>query len=200
MTAPNAARNYHAPRRVAAAAATREAIAAAAERLFARYGYGGTTIAAVAEEAGVTPKSVYAFADKPGLLLLAVRRSAVPPGPEDAAGTLLRRYPVERAFEEAAHAEPTLREAWRRHERARRAGLKTLVRAHAEAGRLRPGLTVGRATDTLWALVTWHTVALLVEQRGWGRAKLAVWLDQLVETTLTDGPARDDRTGPRAGD
>jgi AcrR family transcriptional regulator len=185
MTALNMPTRYNAPRRIAAAAATKEAIAAAAERLFARHGYAGTTIAAVAEEAGVTPKSVYALSDKPGLLLLAVRRAAAAPVPEDLAGSLLRRYPVERAFEEAAHAEPTLREAWRRHERARRAGLKTLVRAYADAGRLREGLTVGRATDTLWALVTWHTVALLVEQRGWGRAKLTAWLDQLVATILT---------------
>ncbi|WP_433073164.1 TetR/AcrR family transcriptional regulator [Dactylosporangium sp. CA-052675] len=188
MTAPNTVRKYYAPRRVAQAALTREAIAAAAERLFARHGYAGTTVAAVAEEAGVTPKSVYALADKPGLLLLAARRSEAAPGPEDIAGALLRRYALERAFEEAAHAEPVLREAWRRHERARRARLKTLVREAADAGRLRPGLTVGRATDTLWALVTWHTVALLVEQRGWGRAKLAAWLDQLIETTL-GGPA-----------
>src|SRR3954452_23686911 len=133
MTAPNAVRIYHAPRRVAQAAATREAIAAAAERLFARHGYAGTTIAAVAEEAGATPKSVYALADKPGLLLLVVRRAEAAPGPEDTAGALLRRYPVERAFEEAAQAEPVLREAWRRHERGRRAGLKALVRAAADA-------------------------------------------------------------------
>jgi hypothetical protein len=131
---------------------------------------------------------VYALADKPGLLLLAVRRAQAAAGPEDTAGALLRRYPAERAFEEAALGEPALREVWRRHERARRAALKTIVRELADAGRLRPGLTVGRATDTLWALVTWHTVALLVEQRGWGRAKLAAWLDRLIETTVTTAP------------
>ncbi|MER7009584.1 helix-turn-helix domain-containing protein [Dactylosporangium sp. NPDC000555] len=196
MTAPNNGRSYHAPRRVAAATATREAIMAAAERLFARRGYAATTMAAIAEEAGVTPKSVYALADKPGLLLLAVDRpepaSASASGPEDVIGGLLRRYPMQRAFEEAAAAEPALREAWRRHERRRRAELKRLARAAADAGRLRPGLTVGRATDTLWALITWHTVALLVEQRGWGRAKVAEWLDQLLETVLTgDGRPRD---------
>ncbi|MFG2044130.1 helix-turn-helix domain-containing protein [Dactylosporangium sp. NPDC048998] len=192
MTVSNIGRSYHAPRRVAAAAATREAIVAAAERLFARRGYAATTMAAIAEEAGVTPKSVYALADKPGLLLLAVDRAEPGSGTEDLIGGLLRRYPVQRAFEEAAAAEPALREAWRRHERRRRAELKGLVRAAADAGRLRPGLTVGRATDTLWALVTWHAVALLIEQRGWGRAKLAEWLEQLMETVLTgDGQARD---------
>jgi AcrR family transcriptional regulator len=181
---------------------TRTAIIQAAARLFARQGYAATTIAAIAEESGVTPKSVYALADKPGLLLLAVEHTeaqarahehseAPEPEdrqtagePEDTAGALLRRYPIQRAFEQAAAAEPVLREAWRRHERRRRADLKRLVRAAADAGRLRPGLTVGRATDTLWALVTWHAVALLVEQRGWSRAKLTEWLDQLLETVL----------------
>jgi AcrR family transcriptional regulator len=188
MTASIRARGYHAPRRAAQAAATRTAIVAAAERLFARHGYAATTVAAIAEEAGVTPKSVYALADKPGLLLLAVERGAGEP--EEVVDALLRRYPVQRAFEEGAAAEPVLREAWRREERRRRADLKRLVRAAADAGRLRPGLTVGRATDTLWALVTWHTVALLVEQRAWSRAKLAEWLDQLMEVLLTgDGRA-----------
>jgi AcrR family transcriptional regulator len=182
MTAPSRSREYHAPRRVAQAAATRAAIEAAAGRLFARHGYAATTVAAIAEEAGVTPKSVYAVADKPGLLLLAVE--GADEGDGDAVRAVLRGYPLQRAFEEAAAAEPAVREAWRRHERRRRAELKRLVRARAEAGRLRPGLTVGRATDTLWALVTWHTAALLVEQRGWSRAKLGEWFDQLVETLL----------------
>src|SRR6185295_11713027 len=110
--------NYNAPRRSAQAAATRTAIVAAAERLFARNGYAATTIAAIAEDAGVTPKSVYALADKAGLLLLAVELGEL--GEHGARGTgapgdvvdgLLRRYPVQRAFEEAAAAEPALREA-----------------------------------------------------------------------------------------
>ncbi|MEV6930739.1 TetR family transcriptional regulator, partial [Dactylosporangium sp. NPDC051485] len=91
---------------------------AAAGRLFARHGYAATTIAAIAEDAGVTPRSVYAVADKPGLLLAAV-------GPADAGDdvveSLLRGYPLLRAFEEAAAVEPAVREAWRRHERGRRA-------------------------------------------------------------------------------
>ncbi|WP_432824801.1 TetR family transcriptional regulator [Dactylosporangium sp. CA-092794] len=188
MAALNSGREYHAPRRVAQATATREAIVDAAGRLFARHGYAATAMAAVAEEAGVAAKSVYGVADKAGLLLLAVERDAAAGGTEDALEALLRRYPLLRAFEEAAAAEPVLREPWRRHERHRRAEVKRLVRAAAEAGRLRPGLTVGRATDTLWALVTWHAVALLVEQRGWSRAKLTAWLEQQVDAVLS-GPA-----------
>src|SRR5690349_5184445 len=98
---------YHAPRREEQAAATRSAILSAAARLFARHGYAATTMAAVAEEARVTPKSVYALADKPGLLrhAVAIADAAGRTG-EDVAAALLRRYPIERAFEEAAATEP----------------------------------------------------------------------------------------------
>jgi hypothetical protein len=58
------------------------------------------------------------------------------------------------------------------------------VRTVREAGGLRPGLTVERATDTLWALVTWHAVALLVEERGWSRRRLTAWLEDLFTTLL----------------
>ncbi|MGI5241591.1 helix-turn-helix domain-containing protein [Dactylosporangium sp. CA-139066] len=185
MTASKRSREYHAPRRVAQAAATRAAIETAAGRLFARHGYAATTVAAIAEEAGVTPKSVYAVADKPGLLLLALERAE--PGGGDLVDLLLRLYPLLRAFEEAAAAEPAVREQWRGHERRRRAELKRLVRDRAEAGQLRPGLPVGRATDMLWALLTWHTVALLVDERGWSRAKVRERLEQLIGTVLTGG-------------
>jgi AcrR family transcriptional regulator len=211
MTVAIPGRGYHAPRRAEQAAATRAAIITAASTLFAEQGYAATTMAAIAQEAGVTPKSVYTLADKPQLMLLAVDRAIVgddepvaltdrpqlravldDPDPaaqlhaaaQTGADTLLRLYPIYRAFEQAAAAEPALRVQWREYQRRRRTDVKRVVRALAEAGGLRPGLTVGRATDTLWALVTWHAVALLVEERGWGRAKLAAWLEDLFRTVL----------------
>src|SRR5690348_10776980 len=125
-------RRYHAPRRAEQAAATREAIITAASRLFAAQGYAATTITAIAADARVTPKSVYALADKPTLLLLAVDRAIV--GDDEpvallkrpavqammaerdpavqarlagrlGATTLLRLYPIYRAFEQAVAAE-----------------------------------------------------------------------------------------------
>ncbi|GAA2616532.1 hypothetical protein GCM10010399_54360 [Dactylosporangium fulvum] len=205
MTVVKSGRGQHSPRRAEQAAATRAAIIDAAGRLFAAQGYAATTVAAIAEEAGVTAKSVYTLADKPRLLLLAVTEAtggmtpdttAVLDAPDPAARvravahtgarTLLRLYPIHRAFEQAAAAEPALREPWQEHERHRRARIKKVVRAVAGAGGLRQGLTVGRATDTLWALVTWHAVALLVEERGWGRAKLAAWLEDVLAALLLE--------------
>ena len=62
---------------------------------------------------------------------------------------------------------------------------------------LRPGLTPERATDTLWATLTWHPVALLVEERGWTEADVAAWLRDVLAAVLT-GPAPDGvtRSGP----
>jgi TetR/AcrR family transcriptional regulator, regulator of autoinduction and epiphytic fitness len=54
-------RAYHAPRRAAAAARTRESIVAAAQDAFERLGWSGTTMRAVADQAGVSVKTVEAL-------------------------------------------------------------------------------------------------------------------------------------------
>src|SRR6478735_1384610 len=62
-------RTYESPRRRAQAAATRRQILDAAQRLFERNGYAATTMAAIAQEAGVALKTVYvAFDTKAGVL------------------------------------------------------------------------------------------------------------------------------------
>src|SRR6266545_1560110 len=62
-------RRYESPRRRAQAAETREQILDAARRLFEQQGYAGTTMAAIAAEAGVALKTVYlAFETKSGVL------------------------------------------------------------------------------------------------------------------------------------
>src|SRR5437764_12909973 len=62
-------RRYNSPRRIEQAAATRREILEAAQRLFERDGFAATTMAAIAEEAGVALKTVYvAFETKSGVL------------------------------------------------------------------------------------------------------------------------------------
>src|ERR671928_346257 len=62
-------RRYDSPRRRQQAAETRRLILEAAQRLFERDGYAATTVASIAREAGVAPKTVYvAFETKSGLL------------------------------------------------------------------------------------------------------------------------------------
>lgn len=204
-------RPYNAPRRAEQAAATRDAIISAASKLFAEQGYAATTMAAIAAQARVTPKSVYTLAEKPQLLLLAVDRAIVGDGEPVAladrpemrallaardpreqariaarlgAPALLRLYPIYRAFEQAAATDPGLRDTWRDYQRRRRTDVLRVVRAVADAGGLRSGLSVERATDTLWALVSWHPVALLVEERGWNQAQLTSWLEDVFVALL----------------
>src|SRR6266487_7168082 len=70
MTEPvKSTRRYESPRRREQAAATRREILDAAQRLFEKQGYGATTMAAIAAEAGVALKTVYvAFETKSGVL------------------------------------------------------------------------------------------------------------------------------------
>jgi AcrR family transcriptional regulator len=204
-------RPYHAPRRAEQAAATRAAIVDAASRLFAQRGYAGTTMAAIAAEARVAAKSVYLVAEKPQLLLLALDRAIT--GDDEpipfadrpdtravlqatdsreqieqaatlAAALLLRLYPLYRAFEQATAAEPELSHAWHDYQRRRRDDVTRVVDAVQRTSGLRPGLDRETAIDTVWALITWHPVALLVEERGWGTAELTDWLRDLLTTLL----------------
>src|SRR4051794_28973757 len=69
MSRPPVKRRYDVSSRRAAAAATRERICIAAEKLFLRDGYARTSIRAVAHDAGVAEATVYVvFADKATLL------------------------------------------------------------------------------------------------------------------------------------
>ena len=64
-----ARRRYHSPLRADQAEQTRRRILDAAFRLFAERGYAGTTIAAVADDAGVSPETIYlTLGGKRGLL------------------------------------------------------------------------------------------------------------------------------------
>jgi AcrR family transcriptional regulator len=66
---PPPTRAYHAPRRTAAAAETRQAILRAAKEQFEARGWAATTMRSIAMSAGVSPKTVEAlFATKPALL------------------------------------------------------------------------------------------------------------------------------------
>jgi AcrR family transcriptional regulator len=66
---PPPTRSYHAPRRTAAAAETRQAILRAAKEEFEARGWAATTMRSIAISARVSPKTVEAqFATKPALL------------------------------------------------------------------------------------------------------------------------------------
>src|SRR4029453_10291479 len=62
-------RAYHSPLRADQAARTRRRVLESARRLFVDHGYAGTTVAAVAADAGVSPETIYLYlGGKRGLL------------------------------------------------------------------------------------------------------------------------------------
>jgi AcrR family transcriptional regulator len=196
-------RSYHSPRRQQQAAATRQGILEAAQRLFEQRGYPATTMEQVAAEAGVALKTVYvAFATKSGLLraLWDLRLK----GDQDRAGVAERPWYREVIEEPGPERQLRANAANARMVKERIGGVLKILRsaapvdADAEAlwrligtdfydnqraivasldakGALRPGLEVAAATDILWALNHPDVWLLLVGERGWTPEQWERW-------------------------
>jgi AcrR family transcriptional regulator len=203
-------RTYRSPHRAAQAQATRAAILDAAARLFCENGYAGTTMQAVAAEAGVAVESVYGLASKARLLELAHERVVVEGAETPLAQRPEFRSPLEeadqrsqlrafaafaaplarpvasisRAFAQASATDATLAARWQEQEQRRLADMRTVVVAVASRGPLRPGLTVDSAAVTLWAALNWYTTYLVCEQTAGSDEDLAAWLEQTMAALL----------------
>jgi AcrR family transcriptional regulator len=197
-------RSYDSPRRRRQAADTRIDILEAALRRFAAKGYAGTSMAAIAADAGVAAKTVYlAFGSKSGLLLALWHRllrgdeEPVPVGERawyrevleetDPRGVLRLNARNSRAVKEragtllevlrgAAQVEPPVQALWRRIEREFYENQRAVVVRLAEIGALRRGLDAARGADILWTLNHPAVYALLVGERGWTAAEYEEWL------------------------
>ena len=196
-------RRYDSPRRREQAAATRSEILAAAQRLFERQGYAGTTMAAIAAEAGVALKTVYvAFETKSGLLrtlwhlLLRGGEGDAPvaerawfrevleePDPDHQLRLAARnsRAVKERAgalmgvIRSAAPADSDLDALWSRIQTDFYDNQRSIVKSLHTKKALRPGLDVTRAADILWTLNHPDLWQLLVGQRGWTPEQWERW-------------------------
>lgn len=182
-------------------AATRAAIVEAATAAFVQHGYAGTSIAAIAARADVSPESVYLiFANKRTLLGAVIEAAATGGGtrviddswlaavraePDQrarlalmAAATrdvLRRTAPVDAVARAAALSDPEIAEMCRAHDEQRRRDVRTLVDLLAECGPLR--MPRDRAADLMWALSrSTDLYRSLTVDRGWSdrRAQSAV--------------------------
>lgn len=196
-------RPYDSPRRREQAAATRVAILEAAERLFAERGYVATPVAAIAKEARVALKTVYAvFGTKAELLRAlwnlrmrgdeepvplpdrpSVREVLAEPDPErrlalvarNARRVRERTADVAEIVRQAAPADPQLDELWKRFERELyELGMREIARTLEHDGVL--SVDVASATDILWTLVHPDLYQLLVRRRGWSPDRYEAWL------------------------
>jgi AcrR family transcriptional regulator len=196
-------RSYHSPRRQQQAAATRQAILEAAQRLFERRGYPATTMEQVAAEAGVALKTVYlAFATKSGLLRALwdlrlkgdqseaavaerpwYREVVEEPDPErqlrgNARNARLvkeRIAGVLKILRSAAPVDPDAEALWRLIQTDFYDNQRVIVESLQARQALRPGLDVAQASDILWTLNHPDVWLLLVGERGWTPERWERW-------------------------
>jgi AcrR family transcriptional regulator len=199
-------RSYRSDLRQKQADETRRKIADAARRLFLTVGFDGTTIDAIAREAGVAAQTVYStFGSKRGILVELMERSAFGPSTEEAIRQVVATHdPIERLrlipriarqVYDARRAElellqgtgaiaPELAALAREIECQRFEAQKLHITLLSESGRLRPGLSVSAARDILWALTGWELYRSLVQERGWSSDQYEAWLGELLVASL----------------
>jgi AcrR family transcriptional regulator len=202
-------RPYRSSVRAEQAQRTRARILDAARTSFLERGFSATTIAAVAEQAGVAPETVYAaYRNKAGLLESVVLRGVHRDGESD--DVLDRRWVKEllglpelpaRLAALARHTAATVKLTSPMYAVIREAGeLNGLQRqllemrfreqhkvmaAIAKAESLPSGLTVEDAADTFSALASPELHHILTVDRGWSQRRYARWLERTVESALT---------------
>jgi AcrR family transcriptional regulator len=201
-------RAYRSDRRREQAQETRRGMLEAAGRLLAERGYAGTTIAAVAREAGVAPETVYAaFRNKRTLVGELVRASvrgagSAPPASEQAGARALAAAPTQvdqiRLFAGdvsarlervgpvletlASAADPELAQLRANVDRDRLEGMRRFVAALERPGPLR--LDAAAAAETVWALASPELHTLLRGRRGWPPERYAAWLEEMLAAAL----------------
>jgi AcrR family transcriptional regulator len=197
-------RAYDSSSRKESARATRQSIFDAARRLFLERGYAGTTMPAIAQNAGVALDTVYAtVGKKPTLFRMLVetaisgRDEAVPAeerdyvrairAEPDAARKLQvyaaalrtiqpRLAPLFQVLQAAAPLDPDLRALWQEISQRRAANMRLLAKELAATGRLRAGLSDSMVADIIWSMNSPEFYLLLVEQRGWSPEEFECWL------------------------
>jgi AcrR family transcriptional regulator len=205
MTGPvKRVRDYNSPLRREQAAATHQQILEAAQQLFEQHGYSATTMSAIAEEAGVSLKTVYlAFDTKPGLLRALWQFVLV--GEDNDAPVAQRSWyrdvveetdPVRqlqlnarnsrivkqraaalmRVIRDAAPADADLGALWRTIGTEFHANQRVIVKLLHDHKALRRGLGVERGGDLLWMLNHPDVWQLLVVERGWSPRRYERWL------------------------
>jgi AcrR family transcriptional regulator len=196
---------YHSPLRVRQAAETRQTVIAAAARLFTDRGWAGTTLAAVASEAGTAVETIYsAFGSKSGLLIGAIDVAIV--GDDDQVSlvdrpefaslgvgprserleaaariitrALVRAVPLMGALQEASASDEASKVRWDAYEADRR----TVI-----SGGLELILGVPPAetlVDSIWALAGPEVFTKLTQERDWPVERYEQWLIETASTLL----------------
>jgi AcrR family transcriptional regulator len=186
-------RRYDSARRQEGAERRRTAVVEAARRLFVRDGFAATTIARIAEDAGVSEEMVYkAFGNKIALVRAIRDRALAGEGPVHAERrsdkmqasqhdprTIIRGWgvltmevaprvaPVLLLVRDAAASDPELARLQEEMDASRLTRMTHNARTLLKDGHLREGITLDAATDVLWTYSSPELYELLVIRRGW---------------------------------
>ena len=206
-------RSYNSVNRRSAAERTRRRIIDEASQLFLARGYARTSIESIAEQAGVSPATVYKVFSNKVAIVKAVGDVAVV-GDHDAVpldqrdwvrsaltetnaaraveiivrngvAVLARISPIIEMVSAAALVEPELTDLVEAGDRGRRQGFRAFVSSLHDRGQLRDGLSVDDGTDVLFVLQSPQTFVTLVQRRGWSIERFSDWLvDQVCFALL----------------
>jgi AcrR family transcriptional regulator len=204
-------RRYVSARRAEQARQTRREIVAAAHRLLVDRGYPGTTIEAIAEEAGVAIQTIYSAVGNKRAVLWAVLDTAV--AGDDAPRTLLERFreeldgvveprerlrravgfgrrimersaDVHRIMRSAAGSDPEVAAALAEAEHRRYRDSGDIVRLIAGTDGFGPSMDAETAADLWFALTGYETHQVLIGDRGWSPQRYEHWMARTLEVIL----------------
>ena len=201
-------RSYNSPLRADQALQTRRKVLESARRLFVERGYAGTTVAAVADDAGVSPETIYlSLGGKRGLLEGVMDIT----GPHDSAADddkwwrlvdelaspvarldkmveyscriLARTRPIHAIIRGAADKEAFAADLGRRLLNERLATQTERIEQYL-AGQLRPGLSFRAAGERYCALTSPELYHLLTVELAWTAQQHQRWVTELLQTEL----------------
>ncbi len=207
-----ARRAYHAPRRAAAAARTREAIMAAAKDAFERLGWSGATMRGVADQAGVSVKTVEAlYRTKAELLKTAVdyaiagdlrpvpilgrEPAAAMEAAPDAAAMLdlharharaisQRAVPIMWVVEQAAPAHQEMARLWAQMSDNRRSGARWAAATLLSKRGVAPEIGQLYAEEVFWIAIDPGTYRSLTLGRGLSPSGFQAWIRNFYDKML----------------
>ncbi|MDP8961362.1 MAG: TetR/AcrR family transcriptional regulator [Actinomycetota bacterium] len=203
-------RPYDSRARKEQAARNRDAALDAAERLFLERGYAGTSIASIAQEAGLSVQTIYkVFGSKSGLVKAIYLRGLLGKGDVPAyersdamrerevdPRKMMREWgalttevasvvsPIRLLMRSAALADREMEALLRETDEDRLERMRHHARFLKERGYLREGVTLGEATDVLWTCSSVEIYDLLVVQRGWTLPRFSRFVADFMITAL----------------
>jgi len=206
------ARPYRSVLRDEQARLTRYAVVEAARHLFIERGYTGTTIDAVAEQAGVSRKTVFttvggkaallkvawdwalagddepiAMADRPALGEVLSQTDAevlVASWARFVCEIAARLAPLYEVLRVAARTDPDVAEVHATSERNRLGGARSFVQHLDEVGGLRPELDIDNATEVAAVLMDPMPYQRLVEDADWTMEDYAALIARMAGAAL----------------